>query len=73
MMASERVISRRNHGLILQCMKPSITTWPASVPAMVPLCPLASRATAKSVLASERCPAAAPKSGRPRIQSLSKR
>jgi hypothetical protein len=33
-------------------MKPSITTWPASVPVMVLLCPLASSATAKSVLAA---------------------
>ena len=57
-MASERVISRRTQGLIRQCMKPSITTWPASVPVMVLLWPLASRATAKSVLA-----AAVPSSG----------
>ena len=33
-------------------MKPSITTWPASVPVMVLLWPLASRATANSVLAA---------------------
>ena len=53
-----RVISRRSHGWIRQCMKPSITTWPASVPVMVLLCPLASSATANSVLA-----AAVPSSG----------
>ena len=46
-----RVISRRTHGRIRQCMKPSITTWPASVPVMVLLWPLASRATANRMLA----------------------
>jgi hypothetical protein len=45
-------MSRRTHGLIRQCMKPSITTCPASVPVMVLLWPLASRATANSVLAT---------------------
>ena len=39
-------------------MNPSITTWPASVPVIVLLWPLASRATANSVLA-----AAVPSSG----------
>ena len=57
-MARVRVISRRTQGEIRQCMKPSITTCPASVPVMVLLCPLASRATANSVLA-----AAVPSSG----------
>src|SRR5881275_2328350 len=33
-MASVRVMSRRTQGLIRQCMKPSITTCPASVPVM---------------------------------------
>ena len=69
--ASVRVISRRTQGLIRQCMKPSITTCPASVPVIVLLWPLASSATAKSVLAS-----AVPSSGASvryatRIQSLS--
>ena len=50
--ASVRVMSRRTHGLMRQCMKPSITTCPASVPVMVLLWPLASSATANSVLAS---------------------
>ncbi len=71
MMASVRVMSRRNHGLIRQCMKPSITTCPASVPVMVLLCPLASSATTNNVLA-----AAVPSKGASvryamRIQSLS--
>ena len=56
--ASVRVISRRTQGRMRQCMNPSITTWPASVPVMVLLCPLASSATANSVLA-----AAVPSSG----------
>ena len=43
MMASVRVMSRRSHGWIRQCMKPSITTCPASVPVMVLLWPLASK------------------------------
>ena len=51
-MASVRVMSRRTQGLIRQCMKPSITTCPASVPVMVLLWPLASSATANSVLAT---------------------
>ena len=51
-MASVRVMSRRTQGLIRQCMKPSITTCPASVPVMVLLWPLASSATANSVLAA---------------------
>ena len=34
-----------------QCMKPSITTWPAKVPVMVLLWPLASSATANRTLA----------------------
>ena len=45
-------MSRRTHGGTLQCMKPSITTCPASVPVIVLLCPLAKSATANSVLAS---------------------
>ena len=53
-MASERVMSRRTHGRIRQCMKPSITTCPASVPVIVLLWPLASSATANRVLASGR-------------------
>ena len=51
-MASVRVMIRRSHGRILQRMKPSITTCPASVPVMVLLCPLASRATTNNVLAT---------------------
>ena len=51
-MASVRVMSRRTQGLMRQRMKPSMTTCPASVPVMVLLCPLASRATANSVLAA---------------------
>src|SRR5271166_3029970 len=51
-MAIVRVISRRSQGLIRQCMKPSITTCPASVPVMVLLWPLARSATANSVLAT---------------------
>ncbi len=47
-----RVIRRRTQGLIRQCMKPSITTWPARVPVMVLLWPLASSATANNVLAA---------------------
>ena len=39
-------------------MNPSITTWPASVPVIVLLWPLARSATAKSVL-----PTAVPSSG----------
>jgi len=50
-MARLRVMSRRTHGRMRQCMKPSITTCPARVPVMVLLCPLASSATANSVLA----------------------
>ena len=46
-----RVMRRRTHGWMRQCMKPSITTCPASVPVMVLLWPLASSATANSVLA----------------------
>ena len=49
--ASQRVIRRRTHGLKRQCMKPSMTTCPASVPVIVLLWPLASSATANSVLA----------------------
>ena len=69
--ASERVMSRRTHGLILQFMKPSMTTCPARVPVIVLLWPLARSATAKSVLAS-----VVPRSGASvryatRIQSLS--
>jgi hypothetical protein len=64
MMASVRVMSRRSHGLIRQCMKPSITTCPASVPVMVLLCPLASRATTNNALASGGAQQAAPASGR---------
>ena len=45
-------MSRRIQGESRQCMKPSITTCPASVPVMVLLCPLAKRATANSVLAT---------------------
>ena len=56
--ASVRVIRRRNQGRIRQCMKPSITTCPASVPVIVLLWPAASRATANRVLA-----AAVPNSG----------
>jgi len=51
MMASERVIIRRSHGASLMFTKPSITTWPASVPVMEEFCPLARSAMAKSVLA----------------------
>ena len=51
-MANVRVMSRRTHGKIRQCMKPSITTCPASVPVMVLLWPLANSATANSVLAT---------------------
>ena len=51
-MASVRVMSRRTQGESRQCMNPSITTCPASVPVMVLLCPLAKRATANSVLAA---------------------
>ena len=43
MMASVRVISRRSQGRMRQCMNPSITTCPASVPVMVLLWPLASK------------------------------
>jgi 1-acyl-sn-glycerol-3-phosphate acyltransferase len=50
--ARTRVMSRRNHGLSRQRMKPSITTWPASVPVMVLLWPLASNATTNNVLAT---------------------
>ncbi len=57
-MASVRVIRRRTQGAIRQCMNPSITTCPASVPVMVLLCPLAKRPTTNSRLA-----AAVPKSG----------
>ena len=69
--ARPRVINRRTQGRIRQCMKPSITTCPASVPVMVLLWPLASSATANNVLAR-----AVPKSGASvryatRIQSLS--
>ena len=53
MIASARVISRRNQGWIRQCMNPSITTCPASVPVMVLLWPLASNAITNSVLASD--------------------
>ena len=53
-MASVREIIRRIHGRMRQRMKPSITTCPASVPVIVLLWPLASSATAKSVLASGR-------------------
>ena len=35
MIAIKRVISRRTHGRMRQCMKPSITTCPASVPVIV--------------------------------------
>ena len=52
MMASRRVIRRRSHGWMRQCMKPSMTTCPASVPVMVLLCPLASSATANRMLAA---------------------
>ena len=52
MMASIRVTSRRNQGRMRQCMNPSITTCPARVPVMVLLWPLASNATANSVLAT---------------------
>src|SRR3974377_1095585 len=69
-MAIPRVITRRTHGLTRQFMNPSMTTWPANVPVMVLLCPLASRAIANSVLA-----AAVPSNGASvryatRIQSL---
>ena len=37
-MARERVMSRRTQGWMRQCMKPSMTTWPASVPVIVLLC-----------------------------------
>jgi hypothetical protein len=47
--ANERVIIRRTHGRMRQCMNPSITTCPASVPVTVELCPLASSATANSI------------------------
>src|SRR5215472_12034322 len=50
--AISRVISRRSHGLMRQFMKPSITTWPARVPVIVLLCPLARSAMANSVLAN---------------------
>ena len=50
--ASVREIILRSHGRMRQFMKPSITTCPANVPVIVLLCPLASSATAKSVLAS---------------------
>ena len=46
-------MSRRTQGLILQCMNPSITTCPASVPVIVLLWPLASSATANNVLAAD--------------------
>ncbi len=52
MTARVRVSNRRTQGRMRQCMKPSMTTCPASVPVMVLLWPLASRATAKSVLAA---------------------
>src|SRR6267143_5834816 len=52
MMASSRVISRRKTGGRRMRRKPSITTWPASVPVSVEFWPEASRATAKSVLAT---------------------
>src|SRR6202023_1600280 len=69
-MASERVIKRRSHGFRRQCMKPSMTTWPASVPVIVLLWPLARRAIANSRLAAK-----VPRSGARvrkaiRIQSL---
>src|SRR6185437_11022432 len=57
-MAARRVIRRRCHGATRQRVKPSITTCPASVPVMVLLWPLASRATANTTLA-----VAAPSSG----------
>ena len=50
--AKPRVISRRIQGDSFQCMKPSITTWPASVPVIVLLCPLANSATANRMLAA---------------------
>src|SRR4029077_1807943 len=52
MMASSRVINRRKTGGRRMRRKPSITTWPASVPVSVEFWPEASRATAKSVLAA---------------------
>ncbi len=51
MMASVRVIIRRSHGGSLMLMKPSITTWPASVPVIEEFWPLASSAMANRVLA----------------------
>ena len=56
--ASIRVIRRRTQGAIRQCMKPSITTCPASVPVIVMIVRWPSSATAKSMLA-----AAVPSSG----------
>ena len=46
MMASERVIRRRSHGLMRMLRKPSITICPARVPVSVEDCPEQSSATA---------------------------
>src|SRR5207253_2231937 len=51
--ATSLVSIRRAQGLTRQWRNPSMTTWPARVPVMVLLCPLASSATANSTLAAD--------------------
>ena len=69
--ASDREIIRRTQGRMRQCMNPSMTTCPASVPVMVLLWPLASSATAKSVAATPVPSSGASVRCAMRIQSLS--
>src|SRR5882757_2253153 len=48
-MAMRRVINRRSQGAMRKFKYPSITTWPASVPVMVELCPAATKATPNKI------------------------
>ena len=52
MIASDRVISRRSHGRMRKCRKPSIVICPASVPVIVELWPAQISAMANAVGAS---------------------